>query len=571
MSNGFTSRMRRLLWADRSGNVSMIFAFLAIPVLGCVGLAVDVGRQAQMQTRMQNALDSAVLAGANSSMSSVPGANGSEGPDMTALVQQSLSAALADTGAKPFVTVDLDPAAGAITASAETIVDNMFMGLLGREQTKVRASATAVAGTGGPMEVAIAFDTTHSMAGTKLAAAQQAASDLTDLLYRLPGSTAPNPNMKVGLVPFTTYVNVGMSNRGASWLTGDADYLVDTENCWDTWPQLSTPVHHSGNQTCFADGSPYDCSYSYDDYNDYSKSPTHTCTPVTDQYVWRGCVASQNDPDDAGVAANAANPVPARVIGTWQWSDCPAEISHLSNDPDTIKTAISNLVEGGETYIAPGLLWGWRVLSDDPDGPFHNGGPIASTKKRLILLTDGSNTHSANYVSGLGNGNASANGNANANANATANANSNVSGNSNSGNGNSNGNGNSGNGNGNSGNGNNDDDDGNGNRYNRSASSNNGNGNGNGGNLTSPIFIGDHEASNVSDANAKTLEVCTNIKAAGIEIYAIAFEVTDASAQTLLSQCASGPPYYYNAMTTADLAQAFQKIGRELVAMRLTK
>ncbi len=462
------------LTGDRRGNVSLLFALIAIPVMGAIGLAVDYGRQVRMQSDMQQALDVAVLAGA---ASSAPG----QADDITALVSHRVEQALEGTGAHPAVSVSVNPAQGSITVRAETAVDTMFMGLFGKGRTKVHASSTAVAGSGGPMEVAIAFDTTHSMAGNKLASAQQAASDLTDLLFHVPGMAGPNPNMKVGLVPFTSYVNVGLANRNASWVNVPADYSLPWDDCVDTWAQLATPVHHDVPGTCSNDGVPYDCSSSYDDSNDYSNRLTHVCTPRQANYVWHGCVASQTDPDDARVAANAGNPAPGWMVGDWISGECPSELQQLSNNPDTIKTAINNLVEGGETYIAPGLLWGWRLLSEDPAGPFHDGGPIATTKKRLILMTDGSNTHSANYGSG------------------------------------------------------------------------------------------DHEDNNVSHANDKTLEFCNNIKAAGIEIYAIAFEVTDPSAQTLLSQCASGPPWFYNAATVSDLHAAFHRIGHELMAMRLTK
>ncbi len=464
---------------DRSGNVSLLFALVAIPVLGCIGLAVDFGHQTSMRTSLQQALDIAVLAGAG--MSSNPNLTPEqENGAISGLVSQRVLTALAGSGARPFVTVSVNPAEGTITARAETTINTLFMGLFGRQQTRVSAESTAIAGAGGPMEVAIAFDTTHSMAGAKLAAAQRAASDLTDLLFHRPGTAAPNPNMKVGLVPFTRYVNVGLANRNASWLTGAVDSSVAGSSCADTWEQLATPIHHSSTSTCYNDGQPYDCSYDYDDANDYSKPPlTHICTPTTDNYVWHGCVGSQGSPSDARVAASAADPAPAWIVGDWVTGECPAELTRLSNDPTAIKASISALTEGGETYIAPGLLWGWRLLSADPQGPFHDGGAPATTRKKLILMTDGANTFSASY----------------------------------------------------------------------------------------PL----HDGTDVAAANAKSLEVCSNIKAAGIEIYAIAFDVTDPVAQTLLSQCASGPPFYYNALTVSDLQDAFHKIGRELMAMRLVK
>ena len=455
-----TVKATRLL-RDRTGNVSMIFALVAIPVLGMLGLAIDFGRETHIKDRMQAVLDAAVL-------SVVMDQSGSANPNETA--SQNLQAEFQREGFSPMVSIVADRNAGTVSATASVRMNTLFMGLLSQSSVVVEAKSSAITGAGGPMDVAIAFDTTGSMAGSKMSAAQTAAGDLVDLLYKLPGTSAPNPAMRVGLVPFTYYVNVGLGNRNASWMSVPQDSTSSYNDCPNSWPQLTTPVHYT--QTCSADGTPYDCSY--DDWNDYNQTPTSTCTTVTDTHQWHGCAGSQASPADAGVAATAANPVPG-LIDTW----CAAELIRLSNDPVTVKTAITGMAPGGETYIAPGLLWGWRVLSDDGSSPFRDGGPKATHRKRLILMTDGANTHSANYP--------------------------------------------------------------------------------------------DHEGSDVVAANLKTKQVCDNIKADGVQIYSIVFDVTDPTIKQLLADCSSGPPFYYDANTTAEMENAFKKIGHELTMTHLTK
>jgi len=71
--------------------------------------------------------------------------------------------------------------------------------------------------------------------------------------------------------------------------------------------------------------------------------------------------------------------------------------------------------------------------------------------------------------------------------------------------------------------------------------------------------------------SSKLLQVCQNIKADGVQIYAIAFEVTDPTVISVLTQSASGPPYFYNAQTIADMTGAFSKIGAELTQPRLMR
>ena len=81
----------------------------------------------------------------------------------------------------------------------------------------------------------------------------------------------------------------------------------------------------------------------------------------------------------------------------------------------------------------------------------------------------------------------------------------------------------------------------------------------------------DHEGSDVAAANQKVRDVCSSMKAAHVQIYAIAFDVTDTGIKDLLAECSSGPPYYYNANTMEEMEKAFKKIGRELTATRLVK
>ena len=173
------------LCKNRAGNVSTLFALVAVPVIGCIGLAIDYGMAARVQSQMQVIVDHATLAAISRST------NGSE---LTATAERLLSTDFERYGLSPIVSVTSDPTRGTVTVSAETTRETLFMGLLGSQRTKIRVISTAIAGAGGPIDVAIAFDTTGSMAGAKLSGAQQAASDLVDLLFKVPGSNTPNPD-----------------------------------------------------------------------------------------------------------------------------------------------------------------------------------------------------------------------------------------------------------------------------------------------------------------------------------------------------------------------------------------
>ncbi len=75
-----------------------------------------------------------------------------------------------------------------------------------------------------------------------------------------------------------------------------------------------------------------------------------------------------------------------------------------------------------------------------------------------------------------------------------------------------------------------------------------------------------------------SLEVCTNMKAAGVEIYTVGFaleELTPAErliAEDTLRDCSTDAmTHYYDADTVAELTQAFQTIGSKLSALRITR
>jgi Flp pilus assembly protein TadG len=461
------SRLRKSGFAgDRGGNVIMIFGLMVVPVMLSIGAAIDYGRAAQTRTSLQTTVDSAAIAAGAAMLNA-----GNPTQSATNYVQQRF----AYTGRTVTTTTTVDANAGTVTVRASTTQPTAVMKIARVDSLPVVASATASIGAGGnkKTELVIAFDTTGSMSqGGRLTTAKQAAKDLVDKVMKLP-SGATNPNVKVGFVPFTRYVNVGVSYKGADWLTNSQDYTETLpQTCYNTYPNIVYGPPYRVCQNCDADGVSYDCSYDTADVVSWG-SPVNVCYTPTYDHKWYGCVGSQASPADENDLANAANKVPALYDST----DCPSPLIRLGNDQSAINNAIDAMNASGETYIAPGLLWGWRLLSPNP--PFGDGLGSGAASKILVLMTDGANTYGASYP--------------------------------------------------------------------------------------------DHNSNDVSASDAKLVKVCTAAKAAGITLYTIAFQVTDSKIQNILSQCASGVPYYYNAQTNAELQAAFTAIGAQLTNLRLVK
>ena len=82
---------------------------------------------------------------------------------------------------------------------------------------------------------------------------------------------------------------------------------------------------------------------------------------------------------------------------------------------------------------------------------------------------------------------------------------------------------------------------------------------------------GYHNRSNVSQANGYTLDICTEAKNAGIEVYTIAFDINDTATKKMLEDCATGPTYYYDASNASELQAAFDSIGRDLSELAIAR
>ena len=79
--------------------------------------------------------------------------------------------------------------------------------------------------------------------------------------------------------------------------------------------------------------------------------------------------------------------------------------------------------------------------------------------------------------------------------------------------------------------------------------------------------------SNVTSAmDDRTLQACTNIKAAGITIFSVAFQVAGDSgvALDLLQACATDKNHYYAPGNDAELQDAFNAIGQEISELRIS-
>lgn len=449
-----TSKTVRAFQRDDAGTISVLFAISIFLILGVVGAGLDYARGYLAKTKLQSSLDAALLAG---SQAKIAGA-----ADVDDAIMRAFQANWGESEKTPEFTYTIE--GDTISGQARVPIPAMLTAAIGI--TEITAGAQSAVSWGlGNAEVALALDTTGSMAGAKLDGAKAAAKELVDSLFASGGGAS---RVKVGLVPFSNYVNVGTTNRNASWISVPADRSETKEYCGWYSDVIGQTNCRMVSSTCTNDGVSFPCSYQTCDYT-YGPS-TYRCNTYTEEYTWQGCVGSRSYPADVDKEVTTSNRVPG-VQNAW---GCPSPLQRLTDDKQLVKSQIDAMVADGETFVQPGLLWGWRVLSEGL--PFNDSS--GSGKRVLVLMTDGANTRSPTYP--------------------------------------------------------------------------------------------DHTGSDPGLSNSLMSETCTKMKAQGIEIYTVAFDVTDPTINTLLSQCASGPPYYFSATSVSELSTAFTKIADSLKSVRVS-
>jgi hypothetical protein len=238
------------------------------------------------------------------------------------------------------------------------------------------------------MEVALVLDNTGSMNDSnRLPALKTAAKQLVDEVFKAAGKNY----VRIGVVPFSEYVNVGMGNRNAPWINVPADSSTTTNQCWDTYPNATKSNCRMETSTWNNDGIPQTSTYEVCDWNYGAK--VQQCGPVTNTLTWNGCVGSRSVTADVGIGD------PATKYPGVQNVSCPTDLLPLSSNR-AVDAKIDDMNGVGNTYIPAGLVWGWNLL--DPNQPFTEAKSASWMKqhggtKAIVLMTDGDNTLTPTY------------------------------------------------------------------------------------------------------------------------------------------------------------------------------
>lgn len=413
---------------DERGSIGTVLALGSLTMVGAISASLDYTRMTNTRAALSAAADAAALAAAQA-----------EPANAAAIARSVFEANFRDSRAITSFSASTvtrgDSQAYRIEVSAN--VQMTLAQAVGFTSAPVRSVSEVMIGNDYDIQVALVLDVTGSMEGQKLTDMKKSASDMTNTLF---DKLKRSNQVKMAVVPFAQYVNIGTGNRGQSWATNTANYSTTREQCG--WRRRGWSL-------------------------------TWECRDITENFVWDGCVGSRSYPlnvRDDGYAGT-------RVPGVHNVS-CPEALLTLSTSRPSVLGKIENLVAEGATYIPAGLMWGWAVLS--PGEPFNEPTDNKRTTKRyLVLMTDGENTISPTYPT--------------------------------------------------------------------------------------------HNGDDSTTANTLTAELCTNIKAADIEVFTIAFEVNTNTVKNLLRNCATSTDRFFDAGNSTQLAAAFESITKQMSNLRISR
>ena len=407
--------------SDKNGIVLILAAFLMLPFVILLGMAVDVGQLLVVKNRLISAVDAAALYLAkNPTLTDAT----AETNLVNAFVNADFPSQSGITFSQPTVTrtnnnmtVDVDVTATIGTSFAQAIgVDKL--------STQVHSQAMAAQNH---LEVVLVLDNTGSMSSMYgstrgIQGLQNATTTLVNTLF---ANDPTGQYVRIGVVPFTDTVNVGAQYATASWMdNSNAAGSMSQENL--SVPAGTGLITFASNFSSASKQSSWAWAgcvrqrtepYDLEDVSPTTSNPATLFTPffapdepdgssqgndncggrtsffnsyLCDNSCWKGTTTAQQKADQMCVAKYTSPQVQNSANGPNNL--CTIQpIIRLTNNQSAILNEIDAMTAYGATVIPAGLMWGWHLLS--PNGPFADGVPYSNTStiKVIILVTDGYN------------------------------------------------------------------------------------------------------------------------------------------------------------------------------------
>jgi len=330
------------------------FAIVIPMILAVTGMAIDISRAYLIKKRLGQSVDAAALAVAGSS-----GTNAQLEDKMTAFLNKNFE----DDRFARLIRADLYPTDLAIKIEAEARSINYFMTIFGKDHIDIYVEATVEKELRG-IEVVLVMDNTGSMSSNNnIKTLRDAATDYVNIMF----DRAPEPEViKIGLVPYSTSVNVGRYGLGQN---------PDGSQYGDGTPFVNNP-HNLSYTTNYNSNSGWLGCVTEDEPTD-----------VTDwEGPWDMYRFCRNDDDNYQYSCSNGYYYRPNYV-------CPTSyVTPLTSNQNHLLNRIGTMNARGHTLGNYGMVWGWRLIS--PEFPFTEGAEYNDQewRKAVIMMTDGQNT-----------------------------------------------------------------------------------------------------------------------------------------------------------------------------------
>ena len=529
--NQYWRRLRSFI-KNETGVIAVIFALASIPIILSIGAAIDFARVYVAKAQLGEALDKAALAVAVSR-------NASD-TQIEAIFQGYFEANFGSNEIATAASLTRNQTDSQITLTATATIQTLFLGIspVGDfDEITITGTSTVIIETTG-LEVAMVLDNTGSMqfgSPARIDSLRLAATDLVDILF---GNETNPDNLTIALVPFVATVNIGQENDAlVQFPDPDNIYPPTVDAQWKGCVEARDAPNDV--EDIFIEGDTVQgewAPYYWENEPTFRLSDFSVNTTVCENTWWlEGVGPVLPREEQPGPTGRSGDPLsdfdthpnapgffinldiePKATDGPNK--ACPDPLIPLTNDKQTLLTAIDQMQpwEGNGTMAHLGAAWGWRVLS--PDAPFQEGLPYTTenNNKAIIILSDGENlvSQATNFISACSQGQGSF----------TA-VNS---------------------------------------RYDSHYTAYGYTSQGRLGIDTATVAIN-------GELDSRFAQVCENIKQEEIVIYTITFDLDDEDTQELFRQCATDPDKYFNSPDGDTLRSSFQAIGAELSNLRIAQ
>lgn len=368
---------------NEKGNVAMIAALTIIPIVGIAGFAIDFQVTTTQKARVQQAVDSAVLAATKSMQDGKDQAyTQKEANDyFTGILNQSNNSGLTCTKIQLTYIEETEELEGAVSCAQATTLSNV----MGIKKLDFAVSSAATYGIG-KLEIAFVFDVSGSMgSNNRMTNLKVAAREAVDTLLPVDGYAGDPEDVRLAMVSYDTMVNAGpyfkaVTNKDPVRTEYYNGPIYERSSCrrtnwWGSCVEWNYRVKQHNATRSFNISST--CVWEREGserYTDRNPAPGRWLTPISATF----------DPyNDRWTTDNGTS--------SWCNDDQPVPLTY---DREDLLDFIDDMRPRSNTAGHIGTAWGWYLVSPE----FNNVWPAGSkalpydepdVTKVVIMMSDG--------------------------------------------------------------------------------------------------------------------------------------------------------------------------------------